>query len=129
MKLSNKFYGSTAALIIGWLMLLLVLANIGKGGQSEYVEGSDAFVAGLGIVCGATAYRVLKRRMLKIGEYDTWEFFKEYMSLIILGVILLGGIVISVQLYPEALRNPNGFFVIPFWSLIAYCLVRFKGKI
>ena len=128
MKLSNKFYGSTAALIIGWLMLLLVLANIGKGGQSEYVEGSDAFVAGLGIVCGATAYRVLKRRMLKIGEYKTWEFLKEYMSLIIVGVILLGGIGMSVQLYPQALRSPNGFFVIPFWSFIAYFLIRFKGK-
>ena len=125
MKLSSKFYASTASLWIGWIVLLVGFGNLSN---SLFTETSYAFTAGIGIVCGATAYRVLKRRILKIGEYDTWELLKEYTSLVIIGFILLRGIMISVQIYPQALQNPLTFLFIPIWSFIAYFLIRFKGN-
>ena len=109
-------------------MLLVEIANVGKELPHRDFEGGYAFITGLIIVCGATAYRVLKRRILKIGHYDIWERIKEYASLAIVAFILIVGISTSIQIYPQVPRNPIGFFVIPLWSLITYFLIRFRGK-
>ena len=115
-----KHLGSTVALVVGVLLFLVGVSQIGQG----VPDGGETALNGEVMVLGAAAYRSAKKR--KLGQV---EGSKLRIGLELLGLILLVLLVVlRDDLKTEIVAHPVGNLLAPLWALIAYAVVVMFGK-
>lgn len=109
MKLRKRFWGVNAALVIGVLSLISGLSLIAQGQQTNNVE--VGFVA----ICGAIAYKSVKKRRLGLKSPTKKAVVLENACLILIALVMLAGLVEGLLL-----TDPFAFWFVPMWSFVAY---------
>ncbi len=116
--MSDRFWGSMAALVIGGLSIVAGISQAGSGAPNSL----DTAIGGSVMVLGALAYRSLKRRRLGIKSDST---VRRGMEIVIIAAALCL-VVLQRGFLDRLYLNPVVSLLIPAWVLIAYAVVFFK---